>query len=150
MPEKQIHRAATGVPSPRPATLRRRPRLVADLWPTVGEETAVVATLSGDAVDVDWLGRTLRGEEIGGYIPKTHHNSLYVWEAVEMHSWGWSLDDVADEIGVNGRQVLYYLDHAGVPRRTGGVLPPLPWWHPAPWWQFYRDAQKKTPAAQPG
>jgi len=55
-------------------------------WPTVGEEAAVWATMRGFMVDVDWLGRTLRPEDYGLFLPATGHaNPFRIWAAME--SW---------------------------------------------------------------
>jgi hypothetical protein len=55
-------------------------------WPTAGEEIAVWATMHGFSVDVDWLGRTLRPEDYGLFLPETGHaNPFRIWAAIE--SW---------------------------------------------------------------
>jgi hypothetical protein len=53
------------------------------VWPTVGEEIAVWATMHGLMVDVDWLGRTLRPEGYGLCVPENGHSRG--WAAIE--SW---------------------------------------------------------------
>lgn len=96
----------------------------------------MLATLRGEPIDVDWLGKTLRGEEIGGYIPRGHPNSLRVWEAVEYYSWGWSLLDVADAIRADIWTVRHWMQNAGVPRRPAewkGRRLPAPVWQQTTW-----------------
>lgn len=126
--------------------LRRRRPLVSAEWATIGEEIAVWAALREDEVDEDWLGRTLRGEEIGGYIPVGHTTSQQIWEAVEYYSWGWTVEDIADEMGMSPEGVFTWFRCAKIRRRPTWThhRPPYPWWLPAPWWQLYDDALRAT------
>jgi hypothetical protein len=105
--------------------MSRSRRLLSASWPTVGEEAAGLASLRGEQVDADWLGRTLRGEEIGGYFPRGHGNSLRVWEAVECYSWGWSLWDVGDEVNADCATVRYWFKKANIVTRPTGLHSPL-------------------------
>jgi hypothetical protein len=52
-------------------------------WPSIGEEIAVWAAIHGRKVDAEWLGRTLRAEDYGMYVPMGHPNTFKVWAAVE-------------------------------------------------------------------